>query len=33
MSQFPDIDRRDWLPAAADLQVRVIEPFFFLLKG
>ena len=32
-SQFPDIDRRDWLPAAADLQVRVVEPFFSLLKA
>lgn len=32
-SQFPDIDRRDWLPAAADLQVRVVEPFFSFLKA
>jgi hypothetical protein len=32
-SQFPDIDSRDWLPAAADLQVRVVEPFFSFLKA
>ena len=31
-SQFADIDVRDWLPAAADLQVRVVEPLFSLVK-
>jgi len=29
---LPDIDRRDWLPAIADLQERIVEPFFSLLK-
>ena len=32
-AQFPDIDSRDWLPAAADVQVRIVEPFFSLLKA
>jgi hypothetical protein len=31
-AEFPGIDARDWLPAAADLQVRVVEPLFSLLK-
>jgi hypothetical protein len=30
---LPDIDQDDWLPAAADLQGRVVEPFFSWLKG
>jgi hypothetical protein len=29
---LPDIDRRDWLPAIADLQERVVEPFFSFVK-
>src|SRR6266436_10031148 len=29
---LPDIDRRDLLPAIADLQERVVEPFFSWLK-
>jgi hypothetical protein len=29
---LPDIDRRDWLPAIADVQERIVEPFFSLLK-
>jgi len=29
---LPDIDHRDWLPAIADLQERIVEPFFSLLK-
>ena len=29
---LPDIDGRDWLPAIADLQERIIEPFASLLK-
>ena len=29
---FPDIDRRDWLPAIADLQERLVEPFYSFLK-
>jgi hypothetical protein len=32
-AEFPDIDDRDWLPAAADLQVRVFEPLLSLLKS
>jgi hypothetical protein len=30
---LPDIDNRDWLPAVADLQERVVEPFFSFLKA
>src|SRR5215475_1145744 len=30
---LPDIDGRDWLPAIADLQERIVEPFFSMLKG
>jgi len=29
---LPEIDHRDWLPAVADLQVRVVEPVFSFLK-
>jgi hypothetical protein len=29
---LPDIDHRDWLPAIADLQERIVEPFFSFLK-
>jgi hypothetical protein len=29
---LPEIDRRDWLPAVADLQVRVVEPFLSFVK-
>jgi hypothetical protein len=32
-NQYPGIESRDWLPAAADLQVRIIEPLFSLLKS
>jgi hypothetical protein len=32
-SQYPGIDSRDWLPAAADVQVRIVEPVFSLLKS
>jgi hypothetical protein len=32
-SQYPGIESRDWLPAAADLQVRIVEPLFSLLKS
>jgi hypothetical protein len=32
-AEFPEIDGRDWLPAAADLQVRVVEPLLSLLKA
>jgi hypothetical protein len=32
-SQYPGIDSRDWLPAAADVQVRIVEPLFSLLKS
>jgi hypothetical protein len=31
-THIPGIDQRDWLPAAADLQVRIVEPLFSLLK-
>ena len=29
----PGIDSRDWLPAAADVQVRIVEPLFSSLKS
>ena len=29
---LPDIDHRDWFPAIADLQVRIVEPLFSWLK-
>src|SRR5215831_5264095 len=29
----PGIDSRDWLPAAADVQVLIVEPLFCLLKS
>jgi hypothetical protein len=30
---LPDIDLRDWLPAAADMQERIVEPFFSWVKS
>jgi hypothetical protein len=32
-SQYPGIESRDWLPAAADVQVRIVEPLFSSLKS
>ncbi|MBO0742461.1 MAG: hypothetical protein J2P51_13665, partial [Hyphomicrobiaceae bacterium] len=31
--QYPGIESRDWFPAAADVQVRIVEPLFSLLKA